>query len=223
MALRVRDRIEPRTQRMSTRLGGKLTVRPLTPDLWSAFVDLFGTKGACSRCWCMYWRIGAAYRQRPAEKNKAAFRRVVAQGPPPGLLAFHGDLAVGWCQLTPRDEVPWLDREWRLERVDDIAASGLLSCFYIRQGFRKQGVTSALIAAALKSRAQGQSARSRSLSARRQPDARALRDRRTPRPSTRAGFKTVARHVPPRPIMRYVLELRDGHRQGRARRVRDRQ
>jgi GNAT superfamily N-acetyltransferase len=55
--------------------GMKLIVRPLTPDLWPALEDLFGAHGACNGCWCMYWRIGAAYRKRPREKNKAAFRR----------------------------------------------------------------------------------------------------------------------------------------------------
>jgi hypothetical protein len=39
----------------------RLTIRPLTPDLWPAFGDLFGDSGVCSRCWCMYWRIGAVY------------------------------------------------------------------------------------------------------------------------------------------------------------------
>jgi len=29
----------------------KLTVRPLTPDLWPAVVDLFGDSRVCSRCW----------------------------------------------------------------------------------------------------------------------------------------------------------------------------
>ena len=73
----------------------QLTIRPLTPDLWAAFVDLFGDKGACNGCWCMYWRVGAAYRKRPREENKAAFRKIVNQGPPPGLIAFDGDVAVG--------------------------------------------------------------------------------------------------------------------------------
>ena len=81
----------------------KLTIRPLTPDLWPALEDLFGERGAVGGCWCMYWRIGNAYRKRPGEKNKADFRAVVKRGPPPGLLAFDGALAVGWCQLTPRD------------------------------------------------------------------------------------------------------------------------
>ena len=27
-------------------------IRPLTPDLWPAFEDLFGKQGACYGCWC---------------------------------------------------------------------------------------------------------------------------------------------------------------------------
>ena len=54
-----------------------LTVRPLTPDLWPQLEELFGRVGACNGCWCMYWRIGGAYNQRPREKNKAAFKAVV--------------------------------------------------------------------------------------------------------------------------------------------------
>ena len=80
----------------------KLTIRLLTPDLWPALEDLFGENGACNGCWCMYWRIGSAYHRRLRERNRAAFREVVKRGPPPGLLAFHDNVAVGWCQLTPR-------------------------------------------------------------------------------------------------------------------------
>jgi GNAT superfamily N-acetyltransferase len=63
-------------------------------------------------------------------------------------VAITGDIAVGWCQLTPRSGLPWLDRTWRLERVDNLPVWSL-SCFYVRKGYRRQGVTSQLIAAAL--------------------------------------------------------------------------
>jgi GNAT superfamily N-acetyltransferase len=126
-----------------------LTVRPLTPGLRPAFEYLFGKSDACNGCWCMYWRIGSAYRKRPRTENKTAFREIVKRGPPPGLLAFEGDVAVGWCQLTPREALPWLDRAWRLERVDAMPVWSL-SCFYVRKGYRKRGVTAALIAAASK-------------------------------------------------------------------------
>lgn len=153
----------------------------------------------------MYWRIGNDYRKRPREENKEAFCEVVKSGPPPGLLAFDGDLAVGWCQLTPRDALPWLDRgTWRLKRIDDLPVWSL-SCFYVRKGYRKRGVMSALIAAALDAakRAGAPALEAYPLDADLTPSAS-----HTGYLSTfeRAGFKLVARHVPPRPIMRYDFQ-----------------
>lgn len=182
----------------------KLTFRPLTPDLWPALEDLFGKTGAVNGCWCMYWRIGSAYHKRPREENRAAFLEVLTRGPPPGLLAFDGDVAVGWCQLTPRDAVPWLDRTWRLKRVDDVPVWSL-TCLYVRKGYRKQGVTSALIEAALKA---AKSAGAPVL------EAYPFDADVSPSPSgtgyasafARAGFRAVARRAPPRPIMRHDLE-----------------
>ena len=43
----------------------KLTIRPLTPDLWAALEDVFGENSAVGGCWCMYWRIGRAIRENP--------------------------------------------------------------------------------------------------------------------------------------------------------------
>lgn len=190
----------------------KLKIRPLTSELWPALEDLFGEKGACNGCWCMYWRIGAAYRRQGSANNKAAFRRIVTQGPAPGLLAFDGDVAVGWCQLTPRAALPKLDTEWRLKRIDALPVWSL-SCFYVRIGYRRQGVTSALIAAALIAarRAGARILEAYPLDADQTPSASGTGFAST---FARAGFKIVARHVPPRPIMR-----RDLKRGGRARRV----
>jgi GNAT superfamily N-acetyltransferase len=182
----------------------KLAIRPLTPALWHALEDLFGKNGACNGCWCMYWRIGSAYRRRPRTHNKAAFRRVVKRGPPPGLLAFDGDVPVGWCQLTPRADLPWLNRERRLERVDAVPVWSL-SCFYVRKGYRRRGVTSALIAAALKAAKRGKAPAL---------EAYPLDSDLTSSASftgysssfARAGFKTVIRRVPHRPIVRHDLK-----------------
>jgi GNAT superfamily N-acetyltransferase len=178
-------------------------MRPLTPELWPALEDLFGKLGACNGCWCMYWRIGAAYRKNAPAANKKAFREIVNSGPPPGLLAFDGDVAVGWCQLTPREALPWLDRAWRLKRVDDLPVWSL-SCFYVRKGYRRKGVTAALLEAALRAarRAKAPALEAYPLDADESPSASG-----TGYVSTfeRAGFKTVARHTRPRPIMRREL------------------
>jgi GNAT superfamily N-acetyltransferase len=185
--------------------GMKLIVRPLTPELWPALEDLFGAHGACNGCWCMYWRIGAAYRKRAREKNKAAFRKIVKEGPPPGLLAFDGEAAVGWCQLTPREAVPWLDRTPRLQRVDDVPVWSL-SCFYVRRGYRRQGVTAALIAAALKAakRAKAPAVEAYPLDADETPSASFTGYVST---FARDGFTMVTRRTPPRPIMRHDLKV----------------
>src|SRR5215813_15631143 len=63
--------------------GVRLTVRPLTPELWPALEDLFGKAGACNGCWCMYWRVGPSYFRRPREQNKRDLRARVRAGPPP--------------------------------------------------------------------------------------------------------------------------------------------
>lgn len=153
------------------------------------------------------WRIGSEYRKRPRSLNKAAFRKIVKNGPPPGLLAFDGDTPVGWCQLTPRAALPWLDRTSRLQRVDDVAVWSI-SCFYIRIGFRKRGITSALIRATLEmaKRAGAPAVEAYPLDASLSPSAT-----HTGYASTfeRAGFTVVARHVAPRPIMRYELSPSD--------------
>ena len=181
-----------------------LTIRPAIPELWPALESLFETSGPSRRCWCMYWRIGAAYRRRPREENRAALREIIALGPPPGLLAFDGDTPVGWAQLTPRDALPWLDvHTWRLGRVDDVPVWSL-SCFVVAKPYRRRGVCAALIDAALEAaRLAGALAL----------EAYPLDASLTPSTShtgyvttfARAGFVEVARHVPPRPIMRHDL------------------
>jgi GNAT superfamily N-acetyltransferase len=152
----------------------------------------------------MYGRIGAAYRKRPRARNKAAFRAIVQKGPPPGLLAFDGDLPVGWCQITPRDEVPALDRVHHLKRVDD-APVWALSCLYVRIGYRRKGIYSALIEAALKTakRAKAPALEAYPFDSAVSPSATGTGYATT---FKRAGFKIVARRIPARPIMRHDLK-----------------
>jgi GNAT superfamily N-acetyltransferase len=181
-----------------------LIVRPLTPELWPALEDLFGSAGASNGCWCMYWRLGPEYRGR-REQNKAAFRELTRRGPPPGLLAFDGDVAVGWCQLTPRADLRWLDNNRRLARVDDTPVWAL-SCFYVRRSYRRRGVTSALIAAALQAAKRGKAPALEAYPVdTAAPDSTSNLYTGTASTFRRAGFTTVARRSHARLIMRHDL------------------
>ena len=178
----------------------KLIIRPLTPDLWPALEDLFGKGGASNGCWCMYWRLGPNYHQQPRQKNKAALRRLLERGPPPGLLAFDSDLAVGWGQPTPRDALPWLNRARLLQRVDAVPVWSL-SCFYVRRGYRRRGHVGDD-----RGGSESRPARAKAPALEAYPvDTDAPKSTTNVFTGTRAGFKTVAGRVPARPIMRRDL------------------
>ena len=129
-------------------LAVDVTVRPLTLPYWQALEDLFGRGGASNGCWCMYWRIGPRYHDRPRTENRDDLRRLTASPRPPGLLAFDGERAVGWCELAPRAELGWLGRTRHLAPVDDLPVWSL-PCFYVRRAYRGRGVMDALIEAAV--------------------------------------------------------------------------
>ena len=181
------------------------TVRPLTLPGWPALEDLFGRAGASNGCWCMYWRIGPRYKDRPRADNRDDLRRLAGSGSPPGLLAFDGDLAVGWCELAPRTDLAWLEHSRFLGPVDDLPVWSL-PCFYVRRTHRGRGVTDALIESAVLLAAQA--------------GAPALEaypvDTAVPGHTgnlfpgvasafARHGFQEVARRKPDRPVMRRTL------------------
>jgi GNAT superfamily N-acetyltransferase len=126
----------------------RLTTKLVGPAEWPALEDLFGRSGASNGCWCMFWRIGPAYAERPRSENRDDLARLTASGRPPGLIAFDGELSVGWCELAPRTELAWLNRSRYLAPVDELPVWSA-PCFYVRRGHRGRGITRALIEAAV--------------------------------------------------------------------------
>ena len=123
-------------------------ISPLTAERWPALEDLFGRAGASNGCWCMYWRIGPRYRDRPRTDNRRDRQRLAASERAPGLLAFDGDRAVGWCELAPRADLRWLAHARHLAPLDD-APVWSVPCFFVRRTYRHRGVMGALIEAAV--------------------------------------------------------------------------
>jgi GNAT superfamily N-acetyltransferase len=180
----------------------ELRFESLTLQRWTDFESLFADSPVCSRCWCMAWRIDG-YRKRPAWRNRADFKQLVERGPPPGILAFDGEQAVGWCQLTPRNDVPRLDRNWRLARVDD-APVWCVSCFYVRKAHRRRGISAALLEQARRmARRLGASVlEGYPLDRSKTPSATSTGVLTT---FLRQGFREIARRDPARPVVRSDL------------------
>src|SRR5215469_105232 len=97
-----------------TTTARRYTWRPLTPDRWDDLVALFGPNGASCSCWCMSFRLDSAqFRAQCAgggSANREALRTLTNAGNVPGILAYDGDIPVGWCAVGPRDTFPKLDR-----------------------------------------------------------------------------------------------------------------
>lgn len=122
---------------------------PLTPDRWSDFERLFGPRGACGGCWCMHARRSSRdFAANKGDGNRRAFRRIVQAGPPPGILAYAGDRAVGWCAIAPRREFVRLATSRVLAPVDDQPVWSV-PCFFVAREWRRRGLSARLLRAAL--------------------------------------------------------------------------
>jgi GNAT superfamily N-acetyltransferase len=187
---------------------GRLTFHPLTPERWADFEKLFGLRGACGGCWCMWWRLKRAdFEQRKGAKNKRAMKKIVDSSEVPGILAYTGAEPIGWCAVGPRESYPVLQRSPTLKPIDDQPVWSI-TCFFVARPYRCRGVSSRLLKAAVQY-ARGQGARiiegyPVEPKKGRMPDAFAWIG--LPSSFRKAGFVEVLRRSPTRPIMRYVPE-----------------
>ena len=180
----------------------------LTPGRWDDLAALFGPRGACGGCWCMWWRMTRSdFMKKKGEGNRKALKRIVKAGETPGILAYADGQPVGWCAVAPREAYPTLARSRVLMPVDERPVWSV-TCFFVVKAFRRQGVTTRLLEAAAKfakSRGariiEGYPVESRKG---RMPDVFAYTG--LPSAFRQAGFAEVARRSPTRPIMRRELK-----------------
>lgn len=126
-----------------------LDFRPLTPKRWSDFEALLGERGAYGGCWCMWWRTTRSqFQQEQGEGNRKAMQAIVQSGTVPGILAYNGDRAVGWCSVAPREQYGSLNRSPVLKPLDEKPVWSLV-CLFVHKDQREQGVATALIRAAV--------------------------------------------------------------------------
>lgn len=125
-----------------------LSFQPLTPGRWHDLERLFGERGACGGCWCMYWRLKRSQfvRQKGAG-NKRAFKALLEAGEALGLLAYAGGEPIGWCAVGPRESFPALGRSRILRPVDDRSVWSI-TCFFVARPQRRRGASVQLLRAA---------------------------------------------------------------------------
>ncbi|HLT85352.1 MAG TPA: GNAT family N-acetyltransferase, partial [Phototrophicaceae bacterium] len=99
-------------------------------------------------CWCLSYRLTSKENlalRGPARGEKV--RELVAQDPPPGVLAYDGDEVVGWAAVHPRAATSFA-RNRRIPHVDDLDVWSVW-CLRVRPGYRGRGIVHDLLAGAV--------------------------------------------------------------------------
>ncbi|MBI3739474.1 MAG: GNAT family N-acetyltransferase [Chloroflexi bacterium] len=184
-----------------------LVFHPLTPECWADFESLFGPRGACAGCWCMFWKLpNKDFSALAYDGNKSAQRALVKSGVVPGLLAYADGEAVGWIAVEPRDQYPRLTRSRVLKPVDDNPVWSI-TCFFTRKDFRGAGVTVALLKAAIDhvKKLGGRIVEGYPVEPKKGKMPAAFVYTGLASAFRKAGFKEVARNSETRPIFRFVI------------------
>ena len=187
-----------------------LEFHPLTPERWKDLETLFGERGACGGCWCMWWRLKRSqFEKQKGQENKKSLKKIVDSGEIPGILAYTNGQPIAWCSVAQRRTYPVLERSRILKRIDDETVWSVV-CFFVAKSFRRKRVTVKLLRAAIKyvSEQGGKIVEGYPMEPRKSQMPNAFAWTGLVSAFRKTGFVEVLRRSPTRPIMRYTLRER---------------
>jgi ribosomal protein S18 acetylase RimI-like enzyme len=128
----------------------KISIKELNPTLWRDLEELFGEKGACGGWGCMYYRIekGEKCADVKGAEAKRRLKAMVRNGTVRGLIAYTENEPIVWCTFGIRTDFSRLNRAPSL-KCDDAGRGCSIPCFYVRNRYRKKGVATELLKAAV--------------------------------------------------------------------------
>jgi GNAT superfamily N-acetyltransferase len=137
----------------------ELIIFPANQASWADLQAIFGTTDYPSRCYCQHFKTrDCHWSALTDEARHSRLREQTRCGDPgasstSGLVAYLDEEPVGWVAVEPRTAYPRLPRVrtvWS-GRHEDKADDNVwaVTCFVVRKGYRKRGITYALAAAAV--------------------------------------------------------------------------
>jgi GNAT superfamily N-acetyltransferase len=125
---------------------------PVTPDRFDDFADIINPSRRAYSCWCLSHRLRAVDIRElggdgPDDREKA-MRALCAREHPPGVVTYLDGVPVGWCSISPRSEIPRLERSKLILPTDDLPVWTII-CVVVRSGHRRKGVVGHLLEGAV--------------------------------------------------------------------------
>jgi hypothetical protein len=125
---------------------------PVTPDRFDDFADVINPNRRAESCWCLSHRL----RQREIrelggdgpDSRERAMRALCEREYPPGVVTYLDGVAVGWCNIGPRSQIPRLTRSTLISPTDDLPVWSIV-CIVVRGGHRRKGVVGHLLEGAV--------------------------------------------------------------------------
>lgn len=139
--------------------AGAVTFRPANEVPWADLDQVFGDRGDPASCHCQWLKtFDREFGDMPKDERTRRFRAEVGCDDPDarettGVVAYRDGDPVGWAAVEPRPayvrlrktRVPWSGRS---EDRDDEGVWAI-PCFVVRKGFRRQGLSHALVVGAV--------------------------------------------------------------------------
>jgi GNAT superfamily N-acetyltransferase len=135
----------------------QLTIVPADQASWADLQAIFGVAGYPGRCYCQHFKTRdrdwssltyAARQDRLREQTGCGNPGASSTS---GLVAYLDTEPVGWVAVEPRtayQRLLWMRTVWS-GREEDRADDGVwcVTCFVVRKGFRRRGITYGLASA----------------------------------------------------------------------------
>jgi GNAT superfamily N-acetyltransferase len=122
-----------------------MEIVPLTPDRYDDLATLFGATAVTRHCYCTWFLMLDPLRREVWEAGGA--RDVFERDAPGGVLGYREGIPAGWCAVGPYAAYPRLVKSKLWTGADPDA--WVVTCFYLHRTTRHQGLTRALLEAAV--------------------------------------------------------------------------
>jgi GNAT superfamily N-acetyltransferase len=118
-----------------------LTTLALSPATWPPYAALIEAHhGVWGGCWCMAFHPEGLSRQHSPADRRALKEARVRDGTAHAALVFDGPACVGWCQFGPTATLPRIKNRKEYDRAASPLPDWRITCFFVAQSHRRQGV-----------------------------------------------------------------------------------